>query len=317
MEPLQPVSSSLGALDLRPVVVGALRCAACRSTLTDAAPGLHCPRCCVHYPVVDGVPDLRPASEIHRRLDIDVVPPHEGPPLDESTEPIPMVPSPVVDLDDLDHDLGFHHRFGNRLTRPFVSHVPAGSADELFVDLGCGARTTESIAAAAGFTYLPVDYDGDYADVLADAHALPLADESASVVMSIGVLEHLRYPYLATSEIARVLRPGGMFMGTVAFLEPLHEQSHFNHSVNGTRAVLDHAGLEVVHLESNRAWPGVRAILEMAYFPGASRPLGRVLAAIAGAAHRLVQLVRRQDDRTPLRVSAAGGFRFIARKPAP
>jgi SAM-dependent methyltransferase len=48
------------------------------------------------------------------------------------------------------------------------------------------------------------------AGVSADVYALPFRDASFDVVFSIYVLEHIDRPHALTSEIGRVLRPGGV-----------------------------------------------------------------------------------------------------------
>lgn len=44
---------------------------------------------------------------------------------------------------------------------------------------------------------------------------LPFEDESYDVVMMAEVLEHLPYPSLSLTEVQRVLRPGGQFIGSI------------------------------------------------------------------------------------------------------
>jgi SAM-dependent methyltransferase len=51
--------------------------------------------------------------------------------------------------------------------------------------------------------------------VFGDARALPLRTGSASVVLSGGLLEHFRDPAPVLAEMARVLRPGGLFYADI------------------------------------------------------------------------------------------------------
>ncbi|MGH2379287.1 MAG: methyltransferase domain-containing protein [Candidatus Limnocylindria bacterium] len=51
--------------------------------------------------------------------------------------------------------------------------------------------------------------------VLGDARSLPFADESFDVVLSGGLLEHFRDPAPVLAEMARVLRPGGLFYADI------------------------------------------------------------------------------------------------------
>lgn len=51
--------------------------------------------------------------------------------------------------------------------------------------------------------------------VLADARALPFPAASFDVVLSGGLLEHFREPQAVVAEMARVLRPGGLFYADI------------------------------------------------------------------------------------------------------
>jgi SAM-dependent methyltransferase len=59
-------------------------------------------------------------------------------------------------------------------------------------------------------------------DMLADAHALPFADGSFDAIVAVEVLEHLRNPVAASSELARVLRPDGVALITIPFMFRVH-----------------------------------------------------------------------------------------------
>ena len=55
----------------------------------------------------------------------------------------------------------------------------------------------------------------DAALALGDARALPFADGSFDVVLSGGLLEHFRDPAPVIAEMARILRPGGLFYADI------------------------------------------------------------------------------------------------------
>lgn len=63
-------------------------------------------------------------------------------------------------------------------------------------------------------------------DGVADAHQLPFSDKTFDAVIAIEVFEHLRDPKLATSEMYRVLRPGGVVILTVPFMFRVHGDPH-------------------------------------------------------------------------------------------
>lgn len=57
---------------------------------------------------------------------------------------------------------------------------------------------------------------------VADAHDLPFSDDSFDSYVAIEVLEHLRSPKKAVSEIYRVLEPGGVAILSIPFLFRIH-----------------------------------------------------------------------------------------------
>lgn len=95
------------------------------------------------------------------------------------------------------------------------------------LDLGCGSRDQFIPINYLGHQYVGVDYSGTKADFLVDAHSIPFQSNSFDCVFSYAVLEHLYNPFIALHEISRVLRPGGIFIGTVSQGEPYHE-SYFH-----------------------------------------------------------------------------------------
>jgi SAM-dependent methyltransferase len=138
------------------------------------------------------------------------------------------------------------------------------------LDLGCGPRDQAIVADHFGLRYVGIDYASPQADILADGHALPFSDKSFDFVLSYAVLEHLYNPFLAMREVTRVLKPGGLFFGTVSQGEPFHD-SFFHHTSWGLLHVLHGAGLR-----ATRLWPShdtLRALATMGRYPKAARML--------------------------------------------
>jgi SAM-dependent methyltransferase len=98
----------------------------------------------------------------------------------------------------------------------------------LVVDVGGGAAPYRRSFQAA--RYLVVDLeDATPADVEyleGAAEALPLADGVADVVVMNQVLEHVVDPAKAVSEARRVLKPGGLFVGSIPHISPVHLEPH-------------------------------------------------------------------------------------------
>jgi SAM-dependent methyltransferase len=241
-------------------------------------------------------------------MELEIFPPDERalPPL---PQPLAQGPYPVIPLDPDDWSLNY----GNRLTPALTSYAPVAAPGDVLLDVGCGdGRLGRWLADARGFDYLGMDYDHAGAPMLADAELLPVADTSVPVVVSFAVLEHVRSPARMVAEIARCLRPGGVFIGTVAFLEPFHMVSHFHHTHVGVQVVLRDAGLGIVGVESNDAWFGHQAILEMA---GRGRAAGYAVRARRKLVRNVPQLHRAVKADPERLASVTAGFRFVARKP--
>jgi ubiquinone/menaquinone biosynthesis C-methylase UbiE len=95
-----------------------------------------------------------------------------------------------------------------------LANLPANA---LLLDCGCGDRYFGD-ARVINFEYLPFELP----DIFGDGHALPFKDATFDAVFSQAVIEHMRDPFLAAREIARVLKPGGLVYAESAFMQPLH-----------------------------------------------------------------------------------------------
>jgi SAM-dependent methyltransferase len=111
-----------------------------------------------------------------------------------------------------------------KITRAHLETFLAQHAtDARVLDIGAGGSSYHR--------YFPnrVSIDIDPArkpDVVADAHALPFKDQEFEALLCTEVLEHLRDPRTAVSEMSRVLRSGGTLILTTRFVYPLHDTPH-------------------------------------------------------------------------------------------
>lgn len=108
------------------------------------------------------------------------------------------------------------------------------------LDLGCGPRDQAIPIEFLSYKYIGVDYTSESADLLADAHSIPFRTATFDCVLSYAVLEHLHNPFVAIREIERVLKPGGVFVGTVSQGEPFHA-SYFHHTAWGVISLVTSA----------------------------------------------------------------------------
>jgi SAM-dependent methyltransferase len=258
-------------------LIDVLRCPDCRTgRLEEAGNALRCTSCGEDHPRVHGVPVLFESGIRTKQVAAA-----------ERTKPGPVrgrKPS-----------RGAAYRWREYGIEALIP--PSESGPDVLL-LGCGDGGEVPYLTRLGFN--PTGFDvrrSDSTDFLADAHRIPLEDESYDVVISMQVLEHLHAPWVAVSEVARVLRPGGCFLGSVAFLKP-HHGSYFHMTHAGVSILLERAGLQPDYLA------GAQSLTYTLYgglLPFGSRPVKR---AVLGAIDRMIASVRARAWSIARRVSA-------------
>ena len=125
------------------------------------------------------------------------------------------------------------------------------------LDIGCADRWIQP-HLTSNCQYIGLDYPitggqlyDAQPDVFADASHLPFQDASMDTVIMLEVLEHLRHPQSALSEVARVVRPDGYVLLSMPFLYPLHDAPHDyqRYTAHGLARELEGAGLRITHLQ--------------------------------------------------------------------
>jgi ubiquinone/menaquinone biosynthesis C-methylase UbiE len=128
---------------------------------------------------------------------------------------------------------GDYHRHRHEMRYDLVAravrrHLPPGGR---VLDVGCGAGLVADRILDLNAEYVGFDFGGPHIEYAAkkfaelrsplqvslvrcDGERTPFADVSMDVVVMSEVIEHLLRPELAVWEIARVLRPGGIFIMT-------------------------------------------------------------------------------------------------------
>lgn len=105
--------------------------------------------------------------------------------------------------------------------------LPVGNGDCL--DLGCGSGRHQGLIESKGYQWVGLDRgDSKALSLQSDAAAIPLQSGSIAAVVAWQVFEYLDSPESAIAEAARVLETGGVFCGSVSFLEPVHGRTYFN-----------------------------------------------------------------------------------------
>lgn len=312
MAPPSPLSDRLWSV---------LACPHCGGPLARTAAGARCDRCGTELgPAPSGQLDLRLRHPQRRQLDLTL-----GVPLDTAGVNWGRLrpnPAPEIDVSRVAGPCHLPRDLRSWFPRAAAAGIPggdtstagvagaagaaglaggesgAGAGRELALDLGCGAQVHQEVCELAGFEYVGLDYSTPEAMLLGDAQALPFRDGAFGFVLTVAVLEHVQFPLLMMQEAARVLRPGGRLLGTVAFLEPFHQDSFHHHTHLGALHALRFAGFRIDHIAPSGGWSGLMAQAHMGLFPSSPRWLARLLVAPLLALHRLWWRVGRLADPT-------------------
>nr|WP_279184936.1 class I SAM-dependent methyltransferase [Acetobacter syzygii] len=137
-----------------------------------------------------------------------------------------------------------------------------------FLDLGAGDGRSFDVARTVfpDLSWVGVDIENspevasrsrtDCTFMTYDGVNLPYQDNTFDIVYSRQVFEHVRHPELLMREIRRVLKPGGLFIGSVSQMEPYHSYSYWNFTYYGFAVIADEAGLSLVEFR-----PGIDGIM--------------------------------------------------------
>lgn len=193
----------------------------------------------------------------------------------------------------------WHGRWANRLAGGFYKSALEGRfkylgalyerylpRDGLIVEAGCGRAEITVALAQRGYAVEGVDYDAKTVEILkqqfpelnlrvADVTALPVPDAHYAAYISIGVIEHREAgpePFL--DEAIRVLRPGGIAIFTVPYINPIRRWKARRGDFDGSRpeglpfyqyafdecesrAYLEAAGFEVLETQPYGGFKGI------------------------------------------------------------
>lgn len=119
------------------------------------------------------------------------------------------------------------HDVSRRNFQRFRREIASGqSVPPLVLMVGAGQKGigTEELYDGPGVTLVAFDiYPSPFTVFAADAHRIPLKNESVDAVCIQAVLEHVLDPARVVSEIHRVLKPGGVVYAETPFMQQVHE----------------------------------------------------------------------------------------------
>ena len=145
------------------------------------------------------------------------------------------------------HYKSFHRELSNA--------VKTYSAGKL-LDIGCGNKPYEKMFEGKISEYIGCDIvqsDAMKVDVICEATAIPLIDQSFDTVFSTQTIEHVADHLQLLREAWRLLKPGGYLIVSGPLYWPLHEEPYdfFRFTKYGFKYVLEKAGFEMVEIKEN------------------------------------------------------------------
>jgi SAM-dependent methyltransferase len=191
-------------------------------------------------------------------------------------------------------------------------------SDGLVLDCGAGFRRRyfENVINLEIVPYTSTD-------VVAVAERIPLSDGTVDAVICIAVLEHVKRPWLAASEIRRVLRSGGDVYVAVPFLQPVHGYPNhfFNMTQSGLASLFEgfdirwHEVIDWLHPIFALSWI-LRSWRDGLSGATAKRFEAMRVADLTNAAETYLDEPFVSELSAPKRFELAAGTALLARKPA-
>jgi len=145
-----------------------------------------------------------------------------------------------------------------------LSNVVSGKK---VIDIGCGYGRNRLIVEKAGGEWVGVEpFEGGAHTVIGDAEDLPFEDEIFDIAIMDAVLEHIPNVGKAFEEVARILKPGGKFIGYVAFMECFHEISYSHLSFKALEHYASINGMKIEKISGGSRF-GVDYHLNVLFYP--------------------------------------------------
>ena len=209
----------------------------------------------------------------------------------------------------------------------YIEQIFSESSEiETVLDLGCGEGDSIDLfrKVKAEIRWHGVDIEGSpevkkrkrKSEFVSgfDGINLPYPDQYFDLIFCHQVLEHARNPDALINDAFRVLKPNGLFAGSVSYLEPYHSYSIFNFTPYGIVRVFEDAGFDFKEMR-----PGVDVwlLINRQLFNRSKvlRPLWNhnLLYGIISLIGVIFCLGHR--ERNCLKIQFSGHLVFLARRP--
>jgi len=137
------------------------------------------------------------------------------------------------------------------------------------LDIGCGYGRNRIVVNEAGGFWTGIDpfpEKGSNDIIEAYAENLPIQSESVDVVIMDAVLEHVKDPSICFKEIARVLKPNGIFIANVAIMECFHEIYYYNLNFKFLEYFSENNGMKLKKISGGSSF-GIDYHLQVLLYP--------------------------------------------------
>lgn len=148
------------------------------------------------------------------------------------------------------------------------------------VDIGCGYGANRKVVEAVNGTWTGVEpFEGGAHTVVADAENLPFDNDTFDIAIMDAVLEHIPDVSKAFAEVARVIKPNGVFIGYVAFMECFHEISYSHLSFKALEHYSNINGLKLEKISGGGAF-GIDYHLNILAYPIPFKLARKIIASM-------------------------------------
>ncbi|GAB4278022.1 MAG: hypothetical protein Kow0056_09890 [Coriobacteriia bacterium] len=127
----------------------------------------------------------------------------------------------------------------------YFVHAESATFHGKVLDVGCGAKPYRKLFPMlqwVGLDKRPV------AEIQADFHEIPEADDSYDTVFCSDALQFAEDPFKVVQEMARVLRPGGALLLIAPSTDVESGEAYWGFRIEGLRLLCERAGLEVLRV---------------------------------------------------------------------
>jgi SAM-dependent methyltransferase len=152
-----------------------------------------------------------------------------------------------------------------------------------------------------------------------DGIKMPFKNNEFDLIFSNQVFEHVLYPRRLLKEVFRVLKKGGVFIGSVSQLEPYHSNSYWNYTPLGFQTILKEAKIDLIEIR-----PGIDVFTMMSLHAlnGLWSGFDRFFHSSWGKdtkINKLIELIGKTKKKTPVEINAmkikfCAQFSFLAKK---